>query len=438
MSLRTFLKKAQAAGLLDHVRRPVSTRFQLASVAHALEGRAVLFENIIGYPGWRVLTGPCSDRRFLTLDLDIPREELLLCLAEATEQPQQPPLVGEGPCQEVVIRDLNLGELPILFHLSQDAGPYITSGVVIINDPLRGRNMAYHRLLLLNEREFAARLIENRGTETAWREAEGDLPCAICIGVPLQVNLAAAISPPPGVDELGIAQALADTPLVHCKCVDLNVPAQAELVLEGRITRRMVKEGPFPDLTETMDIVREQPVVEIDCITHRRDPIYHALLPGGLEHKVLMGMPREPTIFAQVNKVVRCTDVLITPGGASWLHAIVQIKKQGPTDGRKAIQAAFRGHGSLKHVVVVDADIDIHDSDAVEWAIATRYQADEDLIVLLDQQGSSLDPSGKKTPGQKARTSKMGLDATIPWGRARDGFERVHYPAVNPEEWLSE
>jgi UbiD family decarboxylase len=119
--------------------------------------------------------------------------------------------------------------------------------------------------------------------------------------------------------------------------------------------------------------------------------------------------------------------VAITPGGASWLHAVVQIEKRGPDDGRAAIEAAFRGHGSLKHVVVVDTDVDLYDPSEVEWAIATRFQADRDLVVLTHQSGSSLDPSGYHEPGKKARTAKMGLDATIPWGEEPSAFKKVPY-----------
>ncbi len=446
LSLREFLTKAEEAGLLRRVIRPVSTRFELARVAHALDGRPVLFESVEGYAGWRVLTGPCSERQHFALALGIPVERLPACLADAVSNPQEPPLVESGPCQSVVRPVVDLNSLPILRHLPQDAGRYVTSAVVIVDDPEHGRNMAYHRLLQLDERTFAARLVENRGTESAWRrvactdegEMDGALPCAICIGVPLHVNLAAAISPAPGVDELGIAQALAPTPLVQCRTVDLQVPAEAEIVLEGRITTRMACEGPFPDLTETMDAVREQPVIEISAVTHREHPIYHGLLPGGLEHKLLMGMPREPTILAEVSRVACCTGVLITPGGASWLHAVVQIDKQGPDDGRRAIEAAFRGHGSLKHLVVVDTDVNIHDPGEVEWAIATRFQADKDLIILSGQPGSSLDPSGVHIPGKKACTAKMGLDATIPWGRERAGFDKVSYAPVDLDRWLAE
>jgi len=248
------------------------------------------------------------------------------------------------------------------------------------------------------------------------------------------------MSPPKGVDELSIANALRPTPLVKCRSVDLEVPADSEFVLEGRMTRRTAAEGPFLDLTETWDIVRQQPVIEIDCLTHRHDAIYHALLPGRLEHKLLMGMPREPTIYAAVNQVCRCKNVFMTTGGMSWLHAVVQIVKQAPDDGRKAIAAAFQGHTSLKHVVVVDEDVDPFDPTEVEWAIATRFQADRNLVMLADQPSSSLDPSAIHIPGQKTRTAKMGLDATIPWYRPtgelrsqeeRDGFKKVQYGEVD-------
>jgi UbiD family decarboxylase len=297
----------------------------------------------------------------------------------------------------------------------------------------------------LDGRSFAARLVEGRGTHTAWTKCDGDLPVAICIGLPLHVLLASAMSPAKGVNELHIAHALADTPLVRCKTSDLLVPAASEWVLEGRLTHDLTREGPFIDLTETYDIVRMQPVIEIDCITHRRDAVYHALLPGLAEHKLLMGMPREPTIYAAVNEVCRCSNVCLTPGGMSWLHAVVQIDKQRAEDGPLAIAQAFEGHSSLKHVVVVDLDVDPFAPAEVEWAIATRFQADRDLLLFGDQPSSSLDPSATHVPGQKARTAKMGLDATVPWvapdGHVRElaqraEFLRVDYAPVELSEYL--
>lgn len=436
MSFRRFIERADASGDLVVINEPVDTNFEVANVAHALEGRPVLFNHIKDYPGWRICAGACADRRFFSMDLEVPPAQLMHHLTQAMDNPVLPEVVESAPCQEVVVEDVNLYDLPILLHLPEDAGHYIASDVVIVKDPELGRNMCYHRLLRLDDRRFAARIVENRGTYNAMLKTEGDLPVAICIGVSLGTHLAASMSPPPGVDELSVANALSSTPLVKCLTNDLEVPADAEIVLEGRITRRKESEGPFMDLTETMDITRDQPVIEIDLMTHRRNPIYHALLPGGLEHKTLMGMPKEPTIFAEVSKVARCTGVYITPGGTSWLHAVVQIDKQSPDDGRRAIDAAFKGHGSLKHVWVVDTDVDLYDPAQVEWAVATRFQADQDLIVYTDQPGSSLDPSGTHVAGAKSRTAKMGLDCTIPWDADRSKFERGRYGQVNLDDYL--
>ena len=441
MDLRQLLDEMRKAGYLVTISRPVDPRYEMARVIAALDGRPVLFSQVHGsaYP---VVAGLCSDRRYFALALGDSVERLMFRLADALAHPIKPPVVTEAPCQEVIEDEVNLETIPFLTHWPGDAGPYATAAVAIISDPDTGPNASYHRLLRLDRRRCVARIVERRGTDTAWRKSTGDLPVAICIGLPLHVLLAASMSPPPGVDEMAIAHALCPTPLVRCRTVPLYVPAAAEFVLEGRITHRTAAEGPFVDLTGTWDLVRDQPIVEIDCITHRREAIYQALLPGLLEHRLLMGMPREPTIYAAVNEVCRCRMVHITPGGASWLHAVVQIEKRAPDDGQKAIAAAFRGHGSLKHVVVVDDDINPFDPQEVEWAIATRVQATRDLVILPDQPGSSLDPSGLHVPGQKSRTDKVGVDATIPWDTPQGpsqpaAFRRVPLEPLDVQPYLA-
>ncbi len=430
MDVRHFLQWATDKGWLIKVGETVKPHLELAQLIFALDGKPVLLPELRDCAGWRLVSGMCAQREFFAAALSCTVDELIPRMTEAMDAPRKPPVLDGGPCQAVVA-PLDLSQLPIPRYHPEDGGPYITAGVTVVRDPLLGRNLSFHRLMMLDERRFAARIVEGRGTHTALTKVDANLPVAVAVGAPIHVLLAAAMSPEKGVDELSIAHALAPTPLVHCQTVDLEVPAHAELILEGRITNQRAPEGPFPDLTGTMDRVREQPVIEIDHITHRHNPIFHALLPGGMEHKNLMGMPREPTIFAAVNEVCCCTGVYITPGGMSWLHAVVQIDKQDDDDPRRAIHAAFRGHTSLKHVVVVDEDVDLYDSRDVEWAIATRFQADRDLIVLPDQPSSSLDPSASQVPGQKARTTKAGLDATIPLTEARDDYERVSYQPVD-------
>jgi UbiD family decarboxylase len=397
----------------------------------ALKGQPVLFEALRGYPDWRALSGLCAQRRHFAAALGCTVPALVHRVAEALARPEGPQVVPTGPCQEVTPATVDLTRLPIPRYHPADAGRYITSGVVIVDDPSFGRNLSIQRLMVLDRRRLAIRIVEGRGTHTALHQTADPLPVAIAIGCPIQVLLAAATSPPQGVDEFAIAQALKPTTLVPCQGVDLHVPARAELILEGFLTHDETTEGPFPDLTGTLDRTRQQPIVEIQRVTHRQNPIFHALLPGGLEHRNLMGMPREPTIFAAVNAVCRCTGVYITPGGASWLHAVIQIEKQHPDDGRRAIAAAFQGHSSLKHAVIVDTDVDLYDCHDVEWALATRFQADRDLVLMRDQPSSSLDPSATQVPGQKARTTKVGVDATAPLGAARSEYERVRYSAVD-------
>jgi UbiD family decarboxylase len=438
MDLRAFVSWAQESGALVEIERAVDPHLELAQVMAAIDHRPALFPALRGFPDWRAVSGVCASRAHFAAALGCAVPDLVHRVADALARPSAPPVLASGPCQEITPGSVDLTQLPTPRYHPDDGGRYITSGVAVVKDPDLGRNISFHRLMPLDAHRCAVRVVEGRGTHTALGKSAGDLPVAVAIGCPVQVLLAAAMSPPKGVDELGIAHAMAPTPLVRCQTVDLEVPATAELILEGRLTHTLINEGPFPDLTGTMDGIRRQPVIEVDRITHRRDPIFHALLPGGLEHRNLMGMPREPTIFAAVNAVCRCTGVHITAGGASWLHAVVQIDKQQEEDGPRAIQAAFRGHTSLKHVVVVDADVDLYDPADVEWAIATRFQADRDLVVLTNQRGSSLDPSAVHVPGQKARTAKMGLDATVPLGEPRGGYEKVRYDPVDLSQYRSQ
>ncbi len=434
MDIRDFIAWSRERGDLIEVEPAVDPHLELARLMFAFDGKPVLVRELTDYAGWRLIAGVCAQREHFAVALGSVVRQLIPRMAQALGNPQTPPVLNQGPCQEVVA-PADLTRLPIPRYHPADGGPYITAGVAVVKDPRWGRNVSYHRLMRLDERRFAARIVEGRGTHSALRTCGPGLPIAIAVGAPIQALLAAAMSPAKGVDELSIAHALAPTPLVRCQTVDLEVPANAELILEGRITDAVASEGPFPDLTGTMDRVREQPVIEIDRITHRRHPIFHALLPSGMEHKNLMGMPREPTIFAAVNEVCHCTGVYVTPGGMSWLHAVVQIDKRDQEDGRRAIHAAFQGHTSLKHVVVVDLDVDLYDEAHVEWAIATRFQADRDLVLLRNQPSSSLDPSASQVPGQKARTAKMGLDATVPMDERRSEYERVSYEQVDLAEY---
>ena len=435
MGFRSFLEQLDKYGELTRIRKEVSTEYEMAGIIEALGEKPVFFEKV-KESSIPVVAGLVSSKELIARAMNIEKKQLLHRLSTAIENPVPPDVAEKGECQEIIEQDVDLTKLPIMRYTEKDGGKYITSAVAIVKDPELGRNMCFHRLMLLGKNKFVARIVEERGTDTALKKAGGELDIALCIGNSTAVLLAAATSLPKGVDELGMANALEKTELVKCKTIDLEVPRDCEIVLEGRITKEKTSEGPFLDTTGTIDKIRQQPIIEIKCITHREKPIYQTLLPGRNEHQFLMGMPREPTIFNEVSKICECKDVYITPGGCSWLHAVVQIKKKNPDDGKRAIGAAFEGHKSLKHCVIVDDDIDIYNPHDVEWAIATRFQADKNAIILPNQPGSSLDPSGDLTEGKKATTCKMGLDATIPFGKTDKSFTKEQYRKVDLNKFL--
>ena len=435
MGFRDFINRLEQEGKLTRIQKEVSTDLELAGIIEALGEKPCFFENV-KESDMPVVAGLVSSKELVARALDMNVQQILPVLSKAIENPVAPEVVKTGECQEVVEKNVDLTKLPIMRYTESDGGKYVPSAISIVKDPELGRNTCFHRLMLIGKNRFVARIVENRGTDTALKKAGGELDIAMCIGNSTAVLLSASTSLPKGVDELGMANALEKTELVKCKTIDMEVPKDCEIVLEGRITKELVSEGPFLDLTGIVDRVRQQPIIEIKCITHRKNPIYQTILAGRNEHKMLMGMPKEPTIFNKVNKVCKCNDVYITPGGCSWLHAVVQITKQNPDDGKKAIAAAFEGHKSLKHCVVVDDDINIYDLNDVEWAIATRFQADKAAVILPNQPGSSLDPSGDLTEGKKARTCKMGLDATVPATGTGKGFNKESYRKVDLNKFL--
>ena len=432
MSLRSYLDRLTKEQKLVRIHTEISTEYEIAAVLKKLEPRPVLFEQVKASPFQAAGNLFCNKEDFASY-FGIPTSGIIPMLTQAIENPTSCKEVRQAPCQEVVLERPNLAVLPILRHFAGDGGRYITAGVVLVRHPVYGQNADFHRGMPFSEREMALRVVKGRHFDLFLNDLK-QMEVAICIGCPPNVLAAAATSVALGVNELEIAAALEPLSVVRARTVDIMVPAEAEFILEGTVyLDRRHAEGPFVDLTETQDIIRMEPVFELKTITHRRDAIWQALLPGALEHKLLMGMPREPTIFKKVNEVVKCLDVNVNPGGCSWLHAIVKIEKQADEDGKKAIQAAFDGHSSCKHVFVVDADIDIYNPLEVEWAMATRFQGDADLVVKEKERGSSLDPSAE--PGTHL-TTKLGFDLTKPLETRGKDYDRVPFPEIDLKHFL--
>ena len=427
MSFRTYIKRLADDGKLITITEPIGTDFEISGVLKEFEPRPVMFESIHGSE-FRAVGNIFPTKASFAEYFGYEIKEIIPALLSAIDKPSSPELVAEGACQEVVFVKPDLNQLPILRHFENDGGRYITSGVIVARHPAHGQNLDFHRCMQVSNTEMAMRVVKGRHFD-AFLEDLRQVDVAICVGCGPNVLAAAATSVDKGIDELGIANALEPLEVVRAKTVDLMIPADTEFVLEGTVyADQRLAEGPFVDLTETQDVVRDEPLFKVKAITHRKDAIWQALLPGGLEHKLLMGMPREPTIYKSVNQVVSCLDVNVNPGGASWLHAIIKIDKQSPDDGKRAIQAAFEGHSSCKHVFVVDEDIDIYNPLEVEWALATRFQGDDDMYVKEKERGSSLDPSADL--GMHL-TTKIGFDLTKPIGEAGKPYEKVAYPQVD-------
>ena len=406
----------------------VSVEFEMRDRSESSGGGPIVFDNVVEAPGHSAALNVLVRDRLCEV-FDISPGELIDTLAWGMANPSEPMIVDTSDAEVLENRQdvVNLGALPIPWHYQEDGGRYQSASVIIAE--YNGiRNMSYHRQLLRDASHTVARIVP-RHLRTMYEtaRANGDeISIAIVNGADATVLLAAAMSFNEDRDELTVAAALHER--LHGQPLRLvrlgngvSVPADAEYAMEARITLDVDEEGPYVDITGTVDGVREEPVIEYDAVFHRNNPIFHALISAGVEHRTLMGLPRAPTIKAAVSEVVPCTDVFLTDGGCGWLSSVVQIIPQNEGDGVRAIHAALDGHRSMKQVVVVDEDIDIADSARVEWALMTRWQPDTDTVILSDQKGSSLDPSRS----QDGTTSKIGMDATLPLGVDKTPFESV-------------
>jgi UbiD family decarboxylase len=433
MGFREYINKIKENGTLRNVDVEVSKKLEIAGILKEMEPTPIIFNNL-KESEFRVVGNVFCTKDVIASYFGVAPADLIPMLSKAIEERSEPEVVTKAPCQEIVESKVDLDKIPILFHGEKDGGNYISSAVVVTRDPDYGQNLDFHRAMQYSKDKFATRIVKGRHFYK-FLEKNGEVEVAFCIGNTPNILIAGATSVDIGVDELTIANALEPIKIVKANSVDLMIPTEAEFILEGRVYfEERHEEGPFVDLTETYDMIREEPVFEVTKITHRKEAIWQALLPGALEHKILMGMPREPTIFKKVNEAgVKCLDVNISPGGSSWLHAIVQIDKKSEEDGRKAIEGTFAGHTSCKHVFIVDKDINIYNPLSVEWAMATRFQGDTRMIVKDKEPGSSLDPSAE--PGTKI-TTKIGFDLTKPLVVKGKSFDIAEFPKIDIKKYF--
>jgi len=424
MSIREFIKNNAEI----KITKKVSKNLEISGIVHSAGDEMILFENVAESEN-RVAVNVFASKQKVANYLGCEIKDLVPKMINALENPSEPEVVEKTDHEE---QEIDLSKLPILIHTKNDGGPYVSSGLVIVKDKEIGQNVCFHRGMVFDKNKFAFRILD-RNTMEILKKNNGEVKAAYCIGCGGETLLAAAMAPPIGVNELTIANTIKPIKVIKAKTFDAILPADAEIIMEGTLSlNQKHSEGPFVDLTETPDIIREEPTFTVEKIYTRPNYIYHALLPGGFEHKILMGMPREPTVFQEVKKAgIDVIDVSVNPGGTSWLHVLIKINKKSDEEGKNAILAGMKGHSSAKHFFILDKDIDIYNPLQVEWAMATRFQADKDLYTFPGEKGSSLDPSGDP---ETRKTCKAGFDYTMPMNKIKE-MTKATFPDYKIEDY---
>ena len=426
--LRTFLDLLEDRGRLRRLSRPVDPATELAALMIDADRRrqAVLFEEVVG-SNLPCVANIVGGRELLALGLGIEPENAVRYFLDTLDERVPPVTVTEGPVQEVVNLgdDIDLTQLPLVTHSEKDAGPYITAGLVMAKDPETGiRNVSFNRMMLRKQDEVGIRMMPPQHLGQLYERAnERGQPLQVAVALgnhPIDL-VAAATSIPFGEDEFAFAGALRGEPLemVRCKTVDLEVPAHAEIVIEGEVLPGVAEpEGPYGDFMQFYVPVMDNRVFRITAITHRHDPIYQTMHAGVLEDTTLLAISREAQLLEALESAggdVREVSLLPT-----ILAGAISIRKQFEGEPKLLLSAAFGRYRWLKFCVIVDDDVDVLDINDVWWAIATRARLDPGVLHLTDTSGFPRDPYG-------LHSAKLGIDATIPLD-SWDEHERKRAP----------
>ncbi|MBI4524876.1 MAG: UbiD family decarboxylase [Deltaproteobacteria bacterium] len=425
--LREYLAKLEKEAELARVRKEVDPKFEVGAVCktgHERGRKALFFERVRG-SSMPVVTELLTTFKRIAMALETDQADLFTEVVERTKKSIEPTVVRDGPCKEIIFKgkDVDLNRLPWITWNKTEHAPYLTAGLVIVRDPEFGRNMGVYRMMYANRNQTFLRLSPGHHGYEYYKRAElrGEkkLEVAVAIGTDPTVFLASQFVPGIDVDEFTIAGALRKAPveLVRCETVDLEVPATAEIVLEGYvdIPPELGDEGPYGEFCgySVGKVFRER-LWNIQCVTMRRNPIYQGfyLCKGINEEGVIKSLTVSVQIYNELKpghpaiKRVHCSEA-----GIGIFHCFIQIderlKRPGMVNNILASAVGVKG-GRVKHVFVFDDDIDITNSEEVEWAIATRVQADKDIFIIPNSFGLRLDPSASS----EGVTAKLFVDAT--------------------------
>jgi 2,5-furandicarboxylate decarboxylase 1 len=440
-TFRELLQWLQSRKELCEVSREVDPKHELTAVMRKMQkgpNKGLLFRKVRG-ANIPVATNIFGFRRTVAASLGLEEGELLRSLVAKENKALPTERVANAPVQEVVLTD-NIDvarEVPQVVFSELDAGAYITAGVLIAPHPVTGvYNASWNRAQLAGGDKLRVRMMppQHLGRYHAEAEALGkNLPCAVVIGAPPGLMFSAASKVPYEADELEVAGAWQGKPLrvVRCKTIPVDVPADAEMVIEGEVQRGLrEEEGPFGEFTDGYVPVMKNHVFRVKAITRRRDAIYHAILAGGTEDLNLVGVPVQTEIFKKVSSFVPRIKDIATPGYV--FGCVISIHKQNEDQPKNALLAAMAAYTWTKFVVVVDDDVDPFDAADVLWAIETRCTPETGIYVV------PRIPSYTREDVRDVHRGKVGIDATVPLDK-KDLFARRKFPgeeAVRLEDYL--
>jgi 2,5-furandicarboxylate decarboxylase 1 len=421
--LREFIGFLESKGELIRTKKPVDVKYEISAYIRKtsdVQGPALLFDNVKEFT-IPVLGGAFATRKRALLALETSNEDYVNKFHDALDHLVAPKLTGNAPCKDVIIKgqDVDLNKLPVPIFSEKDPAPFITLGLCISRDPKSGgKNTSIYRLQLKGRNRLGI-MAQHLVRQLMEAESIGEgLPIAIAIGTDPVLPLATQWMAPYGTDELALAGSLRGAPveLVKAETVDLEVPATAEIIIEGMVLPNVREdEGPFGEVSGYYTPSIPKPVIEVSAITHRRNPIYQAALTGmpTTENHILKQLPLEASYYWQLKKEFPgVTAVHFPAAGTVGMTCVIAMKQAYECEARNLI-AAMIGTRRNKITVVVDDDIDITDMEKVWWAITTRTQADEDVIIFPRVMATAMDPSVRKL----RVGSSLGIDATVPFGQ---------------------
>ena len=452
--LRAFIKQLEQAGELRRVSAPVSPRLEITEIADRVMksgGPALLFENVEGST-MPLLINAFGSRRRMSMSLGVndldecaQRIRKLVTMAPPSDLAGKlralgdlkdiasigPRSVSSGPCQEVIVPEPSLKQLPVLTCWPDDGGPYITLGLVFTRDPRSGRrNVGLYRVQVYDDREAAMHWQLHKGGAEHYREAGNRLEVAVVIGADPATVYSASAPLPPTIDELLFAGFLRRSPVetVKCRTVDIEVPAQAEIVLEGYVDPDDLRiEGPFGDHTGYYSLADNYPVFHLTMMTHRRNPIYHTTIVGRPPMEdYYMGKATERLFLPLMQLVApEIVDVNMPAEGVFHNLVLVSIKKRFPGHAQKVMYALW-GMGQMmfaRNIIVVDEDVDVQDLSEVAWRVTANVDARRDLVIV-DGPVDVLDHASPRP----LIGGKLGIDATRK--TEADGYTREWPPDI--------